>query len=116
MTPRTLPRTRDQMINHIQANLMHTTAASAVREGAVEWLGGFDKVFPTEGPGWILKAVSRFNKTWYVGVTPDGKFGVRVNLVPEVPWEHWAGGNNELYSGDRPEFYAKLRTIKKERM
>ncbi len=110
------PRTRDQMIAYIQANLMHTTAASAVRDGSVEWLGGFSKVFPSDKPGWILKAVSRFKKTWYVGVAPDGKFGVRISVIPEVLWEDYEGGTSVLYSGDRPEVYCKFREIKKERM
>ncbi len=106
-------RTKEQAIVHIEQHLVHSTARRAIAEGSIEWLGGFKHIPPGNGPGWILRARSRFGNTFYVALLLSArkKFTLVTGIVFSVPWKYWDGGESKdtLYCGDRPHLYRRLK-------
>lgn len=106
-------RGRDSLINYILDSSPRRSIRRAILEGTVEYLGGFSEIPPGTDPGWILRVNSPITgKHWNVAVIAVGhSTNYRLQLVDKVRWEFWVGycGNAELYRGDNPDKYVKLR-------
>lgn len=108
-------RNRNDLIKFLEINAPLRAIARAVQEGQVENLGAFKQVFPGSAPGWIVKTISKFNKTWYVAIqASDHDFKIRI--IDVVLWKFWIGefANNKLYRGDKPLQYKELRDDRSE--
>lgn len=106
--------------NHIllwlENNCPRKAICRALREGEVEFMGGFDPIPPTSSPGWITRVTSVHDRIWYVAVIcHDHRYGIRI--LGDIPWGNWHGTDSRgtfsppLYRGDDPEEYLKLREI-----
>lgn len=112
-------RTRNGLIKWLEENAPRRAIARAMQEGQVEVCGGFKQIPPSLSPGWIVKIISKFNKTWYVIIqkirtaNPDT---YRIWMRGGIPWKFWIGdqSNNKLYQGDKPLEYKRLRDEKKK--
>lgn len=111
---RTVIKTREHLLSWLTLALKSRGRRSIARatedaNAGVTSLGGFFKIPPSDEPGWIVRVVSRHSRQWYVAVLihPGGSYGIRI--IERVPWEYWTDGNNELYQGDNPSLYRRLR-------
>jgi len=91
----------------------------ALTNGKVEVFGGFTRIPPGTSPGFIVKVESYphdgcSGQTWYVAAVLSGMRQVSARVIPEVPWETWAGkpGRQSIYEGDHPDVYERNRTAR----
>lgn len=99
---------KQDIINWIELHTTRRSVLRALKEGAVEFLGGFSQTsFNTRSPIWIVKVTSIFDRTWVIAIYTNGA----ITYLRVVPWIYWVGGktNNTLYCGDNPEEYKKIR-------
>jgi hypothetical protein len=114
-------QSRTHIILWLENNCSRKAITRALYEGQVEFFGGFDLIPPTTHPGWIMRVTSAHGRTWYVAVICyDRRYGVRI--LRDVPWDKWnsyfwdkTSRKGELYSGDNPAEYKKLKEIWNER-
>jgi len=109
-------RTRGQLINWLEKHAPRPCIRRAIREGQpIEHFGGFNPVRPGKiSPGWITQVISRFGKTWNVGVWYNDRSQLITDVLKCVPWENWVGNKpNNLYSGDNPIRYETLQRLHK---
>lgn len=103
-------RNRNELISWLENNAPFRAIARAIQEGQVENLGAFEAVSIR---GWVIKVTSKFNKIWYIKITPLPKLNFYGTvLINAVPWEFWIGEtyqDNKLYCGDNPKRYKELR-------
>jgi hypothetical protein len=106
-------QSRTHLILWLENNCPRPAIVRALYEGQVEFYGGFNPVPPTEHPGWILRITSAHGKIRYVAVIAyRDHYGIRI--LRDVPWGCWCGTVDyvyQLYSGDYPEEYLKLKEI-----
>ena len=110
-------QSRTHLILWLENNCIRKAIVRALYEGQVEFFGGFDPISPTTHPGWMLGVRSAHGKIWYVAVICYGhRYGVRI--LRDVFWGDWVGTSfwdgdigfrAQLYSGDNPDEYLKLR-------
>lgn len=98
----------------LENNCPRPAIVRSLREGNTEFFGGFNPVFPTGCPGWILRTTSAYGKVRYIAILAyQNKYGIRI--LRDVPWDKWVGTRPwgefraRLHSGDNPEEYLKLR-------
>ncbi|MCK5608339.1 hypothetical protein KAR91_41035 [Candidatus Pacearchaeota archaeon] len=99
----------------LENNCPRPAIVRSLREGNTEFFGGFNPVFPTGHPGWILRTISAHGKVRYIAVIAyQNKYGIRI--LRDVPWGNWIGTGDItgefktiLYSGDHPTEYWELR-------
>ncbi len=102
---------RIELLSFVQRHIVFKYIKRAMQEGSVENYGAFSKA--AEGhnePGWILKITSAKRVVYFISVVCEENY--RLYKTVEGPdWKNWAGGDceNELYRGDHPELYMKLR-------
>lgn len=99
---------RTHLILWLENNCPRPAIVRALYEGQVEFFGGFDPVFPTEYPGWILRTTSAHGKVWYIAVLAyQNRYGIRI--LKDVFWGSWVGDSEgqpgSLYDGDDPIIY-----------
>lgn len=116
-------QSRLHIVSWLEKNCPRKAIVRALSEGSVEFYGGFSPVPPTTDPGWIMRVTSVYDKTWYVAViSSQNHYGIRI--LRDVPWGYWYGTykwpvcykndnkfRQQLYSGDHPEEYLKLKEI-----
>jgi hypothetical protein len=104
-------QTRGQLVQWLSYNLRfigRRSLARALDEGIVRVLGGFSPIPPGTLPGWIISVTSVHGKRWHVAVLAHGNsYGVR--LLDRIPWANWTGGKTELYIGDDPKRYERMK-------
>lgn len=107
-------RNRKQLIDWLEVHAPLPTIRTALRdEGLVENFGAFSE-FGHYGC-WILQVSStRFNKSWYVVVSPATYFCRHTFIIPTVDWKYWIGGISQLYQGDNPKLYKELKDVETE--
>lgn len=110
--------TREDLIEYLVAHSPRPAISRAIAEGRpIELLGGFSHIPPSNMPGWIIRIISRFGKKFYAAlrVHKIWKHELFVELLEHVPWNYWDGdkSENELYKGDRPELYRRLKNVRK---
>ena len=109
-------QTRTDIIQYARAHI-NSRACEQAFGHEVELLGGFDPVVPSKFPGWIMRVVSRFGRTWHIAVTIDDHAPprYRVWFVDEVPWATWRGKirtpPSPIYDGDHPKRYLLLQQL-----
>lgn len=99
--------------NHIllwlENNCPRKAICRALREGEVEFMGGFNPIPPTSSPGWITRVTSVHGRIWYVAVIAyQNRYGIRI--LRDIPWRNWVGSGEggapmNLMNGDFPENY-----------
>ena len=111
---------KTHLILWLENNCPRPAIVRSLYEGNVEFFGGFDPVFPTKWPGWILRTTSAHGKVRYIAILAyQNKYGIRI--LRDVPWGFWVGTRPwgefraRLHSGDCPEEYLKLREAFNER-
>ena len=116
-------QSKTHIILWLENNCSRKAITRALYEGQVEFFGGFNPIPPTTRPGWIMRITSAHDRTWYVAVICyDRRYGIRI--LRDVPWGNWVGTykwpvcysndnkfRQQLYSGDHPEEYLKLREM-----
>ena len=116
-------QSRTHLILWLENNCPRKAIVRALYEGTVEFYGGFNPVPPTEHPGWIIRVTSVHGKIRYVAVIAyRDHYGIRI--LRDVPWGCWCGTykwpvcysndnkfRQQLFSGDHPEEYLKLKEI-----
>lgn len=109
-------QSKTHIILWLESNCPRPAIVRALYEGQVEFFGGFSPIPPTTHPGWILRTTSAHGKIRYVAIIVyQQRFGIRV--LKDVPWGDWVGAfcnsgfRVQLYSGDDPEEYKKLKEI-----
>lgn len=108
---------RTHIMLWLESNCPRPSIVRALSEGSIEFFGGFNPVPPTKHPGWIVRVTSIHDKIWYIAIIVyQQRFGIRV--LKDVPWGDWDSHfwdnthrKGELYSGDHPEEYKKLKGI-----
>ena len=102
-------RTRNDLLEWLESNAPHRQIRRAVAEGETELYGYFKgSAFMPEG--WVVRIKSRFNKEWLICVYLEPHAHVyHATVINTVIWCYWGGGNSELFQGDRPEEYKRLR-------
>ena len=102
---------RKHLIQWLAKNCARKSVVRAMDEGTVELLGSFKYLGRMRESGWIVKVTSDTGKIWYVEIVPWRKrLAIFISdLLP--PWEDWDGDNftNQLWCGDNPAEYARLR-------
>ena len=98
---------RDDVLSWIKSHTSRRGVVRAIEEGRVEYLGGFRFVRELNGSGWICRATSEYDRTWLVACGTNGT----LRYLNSVPWEHYVGGENHLYSGDNPKVYLGFRRL-----
>ncbi len=100
-------RNRNELIEYLELHAPSKAIARALQEGQVENLGAFKQILPVFQYGFIVKVISRFNKTWYVAIYASNIHEWRAQIIDTVPWNEWIGEfiANKLYQGDNPEQY-----------
>ena len=111
-------QSRLHIVSWLENTCPRPAIVRALREGQVEFFGGFNPISPTTQPGWILRVTSAHGKIRYVAVIAyRDHYGVRI--LRDVPWGNWCGINKNgisrygplLYSGDNPNDYKKLKEM-----
>ena len=109
-------QSKTHIILWLEKNCPRQAIVRALHEGQVEFFGGFNPIPPTTHPGWILRVTSAHGKTWYVAVIAyQNRYGIRI--LKDVPWDKWVGTfmwgkfRTQLYSGDDPTEYKRLKEI-----
>lgn len=112
-------QSKTHLILWLESHCPRPAIVRALYEGQVEFFGGFDPVLPTSDPGWILRTTSAHGKIRYVAVIAyRDHYGIRI--LRDVPWGNWVGISfwdgdvgfrAQLYSGDNPDEYLKLKEI-----
>lgn len=110
-------QSRLHIVSWLEKNCPRKAIVRALNEGQVEFFGGFNPIPPTTHPGWIIRVTSVYGKTWYVAVIAyRDHYGIRI--LRDVPWGNWDSyfwdkthRKGELYSGDNPEEYLKLKEM-----
>lgn len=95
--------TRQQLITWLEHNITDPILSDALEWGRIINLGGFDPLPTSKNPGWIMKLVSRYGRTFYLAVAVDKKsWELYWFRLKEVDWTNWVGENatNKLYRGD----------------
>jgi hypothetical protein len=97
---------REQLILYLASHLSYRYLVKALYDGEVENLGSFD----IRGKaGWLVRIRTIISgKDFYIGVSPT--YGILVTDVPPG-WKYWIGNEcvNDLYRGDHPDKYLKLK-------
>lgn len=100
-------RTREQLVEFVERyGTSLGIPSDAIDEGEYELLGGFSNLPASNHSGYILRI--KHKRTWLIGIRPTGK----MNLIKDVPWRLWQGGNNPLYCGDRPQIYQRIKNVR----
>ena len=110
-------QSRLHIVSWLEKNCPRKAIVRALREGSVEFYGGFNPVPPATDPGWVMRVTSVYDKTWYVAVLcHDCRYGIRI--LKDVPWQFWVGSTAKnrttLMNGDHPTEYWELREIYNE--
>jgi len=113
-------QSRLHIVSWLEKTCPRKAIVRALREGQVEFFGGFNPVPPTTDPGWIIRVTSVYGKIWYIAIIAyRDHYGIRI--LKDVFWGSWVGTfpqgtpRTQLFSGDNPEDYLKLRKIWKEK-
>lgn len=111
-------RTRDDVIDYIIDKCPDRAITRALKEGKVEFLGGFRQVPPATDPGWIVRGTLLSGRRVHavvIAYNSTARYGIR--RVRRVPWEMWWGDASGLafYRGDFPDKYKHLKeeTVKR---
>lgn len=110
-------RTRNDLIKFIEDNIPTSGLLRALLHYN-ENLGGFSKLPVGQSSGWIVKVVTPLTRREnYIVVQPlRTKLGYKIwILLAPVPWEYYDGDSskNELYQGDQPEIYRRIKELAK---
>lgn len=106
--------TRADLLGYISTHIVYRYIRRAIMDdGQVESYGAFE--VPAKGykePGWVVKVVTAKGKTVYVSVVCQEQYRLIVT-EKEPMWKYWAGEgcSNEVYYGDRPDEYKKLKEV-----
>ena len=107
-------QSKTHIILWLENNCPRKAIVRALYEGLVEFFGGFNPIPPTTHPGWIMRVTSAHGRVYYVAVICyDRRYGIRI--LRDGPWGCWYGDfvntgfRMQLYSGDHPEEYLKLK-------
>lgn len=94
--------------------IQYRSVARSVREGSIEFLGGFNHIPPSNRPGWIVRSRSKFRRYHYVAVIPQFMKLCHIIILDKIPWQYWnqSDSENSFYAGDRPDLYRRLRNAK----
>jgi hypothetical protein len=100
---------REQLILYLASRIPYRYLVKALYDGEVENLGSFD----IRGKaGWVVRIRTIINKVdYYVGIsTSDGKYRMLIERVAPG-WKYWVGDTckNDLYRGDHPDKYLRLK-------
>lgn len=112
-------QSKTHIVGWLINNCSRQAICRALNEGQVEFFGGFDLIPPTTRPGWVLRVTSIHGRIWYVAVIVyDHRYGIRI--LRDVPWDRWvgsqwSGSRWQLYNGDHPGEYQKLKEIWNEK-
>jgi hypothetical protein len=86
---------------------------TALDTGKAELLGGFERIPPSDKPGWIIIVTSKRGTVWNVVVTAhENPPRFTTWIVQRIPWEHWAGKLDRdptIYDGDHPVEYERRK-------
>lgn len=101
--------TRNDLLEFLEEHAPYRAICRAIAEGEAELYGYFEgSAFMPEG--WVVRIKSRFGKEWLVSVHLDNyRHKYYVTIIHSVIWCYWRGGKSELFQGDHPERYQKLR-------
>ncbi len=85
----------------------------ALSTGGVELLGGFERIPPSDRPGWIIIVTSKRGSVWNVVISAhENPPRFTTWIVQRIPWEYWAGKTDRdpgVYDGDKPNKYEKRK-------
>jgi hypothetical protein len=85
----------------------------ALSTGRTEVLGGFERIPPSDKPGWIIIVTSRRGTVWNVVITAhENPPRFTTWIVQRIPWEHWVGRTDRdptVYDGDNPIKYEERK-------
>lgn len=98
---------RNDALSWIKTHTSRRGVVRAIEEGRAEFLGGFRFIEAIDSSGWICRVTSEYGRVWIVACSTKGIVG----YLDSVPWEHYVGGENPLYSGDNPREYRGLRRL-----
>ena len=105
-------RDKNDLMLWLENNVPRKAIEYAMVDGKIELLGAFKCVVDSGNPCWIIKVTSKRGLSWNIVITPSiFTHKYYVYTVKKVPWKYWWGDsfNKELFCGDRPEVYKKLR-------
>lgn len=105
---------KTHLILWLENNCPRPAVVRSLYEGDVEFFGGFNPVYPTGYPGWILRTTSAHDKIRYIAILAyQNKYGIRI--LKDIHWGNWIGSTaknrSALMNGDHPTEYWKLRRI-----
>ncbi len=104
--------TRADLLGFISTHIVYKYIRRAIMDdGKVENLGAFS--IPAKGfkePGWVVKVTTPYKVVHYISVLCQEQYRLVVTNS-EPNWKYWAGEgcSNEVYYGDRPDEYKKLK-------
>lgn len=108
-------QSKNDILDWLMDNCPRRPIVRALDHGKVEFLGGFDLIPPSTLPGWILKVTSIYGGKWNVAILANNiKHIYEIRIIKNIPWKNWVGELNgimriELFCGDNPETYRRLR-------
>lgn len=106
---------RSDLFGVLEENPPHkmTQILEALSTGGVELLGGFERIPPSDRPGWIVIVTSRRGTVWNVVITAhENPPRFTTWLVQRIPWEYWSGKTDRdptVYDGDYPKVYEERK-------
>lgn len=112
-----MPRIRNQndLFRVLEKNPPHKMGQilEALSTGRTEVLGGFERIPPSDKPGWIIIVTSRRGTVWNVVITAhENPPRFTTWIVQRIPWEHWVGRTDRdptVYDGDNPIKYEERK-------
>jgi hypothetical protein len=109
---------RDDLIMALRGRCKSTACERALSTGDVYVLGGFAPSRGITVPFWAVEVHSKHGKMWTFAIYHDKKPGTyKVTSIGSVSWLRWGGlhdGPANIYNGDAPFTYGKLKLIAEE--
>jgi hypothetical protein len=110
---------RDDLITALRGRCKSTACERALDTGKVFVLGGFAPSRGLTVPFWAVEVHSKHEKMWMFAVYQDKKPGTyKVTSIGNVNWLRWEGrydGPDNIYNGDDPFTYGRLKLIAEEK-
>ncbi len=105
--------TREHLILYLASRLPYKYLVKALYDGEVENLGSFKSDEDPEFMGWVIRIRTIIGKVdFYAFVHVVNSTHYKLHVLDQAPvWKYWVGDKceNELYRGDHPDRYFKLR-------
>jgi len=103
---------RQHLISWLLKNVTDRVLHNVLETGRIENLGVFDPLPTSVDSGFIVQLTSLHETIYNIAVVSGACNKYRWFRVKEISWADWAGGDVELFQGDRPKVYGVLKWSK----